>query len=266
MTETLPPEVTFTNFSTTNGWTCSDRPARDVSRRRQRHGRRLVGADHDPRAREDTARRSDREHRVGRSRDRRHLACSDPSTCEHETLAASRQQHRVRKSSSIGSTGFDLAISSIIDVPDPVAPAQALKYRSSWSTEGRRRRPTSTSTWIHTPTAGEDFVSADGSNGFNCGDSVVQRDRLRRHYAGRRQHDDQRELHDAPLGASPAGRQPDGEDRSRACVRRDERRQQRYDANDDDLRQRRVHRLRRSGRGALIVAPDPILSTAPPRR
>ena len=69
---------------------------------------------------------------------------------------------------SVGSSGFDLAIASITDKPDPVSPGQGLKYTVVAVNGG-----TSPATGVHVeldlPTAGVAFMNADGSNGWTCG-------------------------------------------------------------------------------------------------
>lgn len=98
------------------------------------------------------------------------VECSDPTQCEDETIA-----HLINNdstvTSSIGSTGFDLAIATITDNPDPVAPGQGLKYTVVALNGG-----TATATGVHVeldlPTGGVTFSGAAGSNGFTCGAAV----------------------------------------------------------------------------------------------
>src|SRR5262249_51777299 len=69
--------------------------------------------------------------------------------------------------SAIGSTGFDLAISTITDNPDPVAPGQGLKY-TVVAVNGGTAKATGVHIELDLPSSGVTFDGAAGTNGFTC--------------------------------------------------------------------------------------------------
>ena len=73
---------------------------------------------------------------------------------------------------SVGSSGFDLAIGSIVDNPDPVLPGQSLKY-TIVAVNGGTAAANGVHVALTLPSAGVTFMGADGSNGFNCGAAVA---------------------------------------------------------------------------------------------
>lgn len=159
----LPAEVSFTNFTTTNGWTCLE-AAGTVTCHDD-------GSGMDP---GESAQITILAHVlnsaaipiVNTATASPAIFASCAGTCVNETPEDLPNVSQVV--TSIGSSGFDLAISNITDVPDPVTAGQALKYTVVAVNGG-----TSTATDVHValtiPTAGVTIVSADGSNGFNCG-------------------------------------------------------------------------------------------------
>lgn len=94
-------------------------------------------------------------------------SCSDPAGCVNET-GANLANNTSTVTSSIGSSGLDLILSTITDVPDPVAPGQPLKYTIIAVNSGTLA-VNGVHVKVDVPPTGVTFVSADGSNGFNCG-------------------------------------------------------------------------------------------------
>ncbi len=168
LTDQLPAEVAFTNFTTTNGWTCTessglitchdDGSGMDVGQSAQvtilahvatSAAIPIVNSASAAPALIDTT------------------ACSDPLQCEGET-ALHLENNTATAISAIGSSGFDLAIASVTDNPDPVAPGQGLKY-TVVGVNGGTSEAADVHIVVDLPTAGVHFDNADGSNGFNCG-------------------------------------------------------------------------------------------------
>jgi uncharacterized repeat protein (TIGR01451 family) len=68
---------------------------------------------------------------------------------------------------SIGSQGFDLAITSVTDNPDPVNPGSGLTYTVA-AVNGGSNAANGVHVKIDLPPSGVAFVGADGTNGFSC--------------------------------------------------------------------------------------------------
>jgi uncharacterized repeat protein (TIGR01451 family) len=68
---------------------------------------------------------------------------------------------------SVSGSGFDLVLSVLTDNPDPVSPGQVLKYTAVAVNAGTEEA-TNVKIAINIPSGGVTFVSADGTNGFNC--------------------------------------------------------------------------------------------------
>ena len=62
----------------------------------------------------------------------------------------------------MGSSGLDLAVSTITDIPDPVAPGQPLKY-TIVAVNGGTNAATNVHIEVTLPSSGVTFVNADGS-------------------------------------------------------------------------------------------------------
>jgi len=93
-------------------------------------------------------------------------ACSDPMTCENETLV-NLENNTSTVITGVGSSGLDLVISSVTDIPDPVAAGQGLKY-TIVAVNGGTAVANNVHISVNIPSSGVTFVNADGSNGFNC--------------------------------------------------------------------------------------------------
>lgn len=72
---------------------------------------------------------------------------------------------------SVGGSGFDLAIASITDNPDPVNRAHQVTY-TVVAVNGGTQAANDVHVAIDIPPTGVTLMGADGSNGFNCGDPV----------------------------------------------------------------------------------------------
>ena len=68
---------------------------------------------------------------------------------------------------SVSGSGSDLALTTILDNPDPVAPGQGLKY-TVIAVNGGSTSADGVHISIALPTSGTTFVSAVGNNGFDC--------------------------------------------------------------------------------------------------
>ncbi len=162
LTDSLPAEVTFTNATPTNGWTCTessgtitchdDGTGMEVGAFAQVTVLAHVS---------DTAAIP-----IANTAAAAQAVADCPSGCENEVID-NMENNVATVVSSIGSSGFDLAIATVTDNPDPVAPGQGLKYTIVGVNGG-----TSEATGVHIsvalPTAGVVFGNAEGSNGFNC--------------------------------------------------------------------------------------------------
>lgn len=164
ITDTLPSQVTFQNTTTTPSWTCTQSSGTVTC---QDGGSGLdVGGSVDITIQgklSDTA--------TGTISNTASVPaatadCTDPTQCENETF-----NHLANNTStitsSIGSSGIDLYVASITDLPDPVAPGKPLKYTIVAGNSG-----TAAANGAHIevdlPTAGVTFSGASGSNGFAC--------------------------------------------------------------------------------------------------
>jgi hypothetical protein len=97
----------------------------------------------------------------------------DPNQCEDET-AANQGNTSDSVTTSVGGAAVDLAVVSISDTPDPVNPGQELQYtiiavNSGTSATDAIASPAQVK--IELPQNGITFVSAAGTNGFNCSQS-----------------------------------------------------------------------------------------------
>ncbi|HEU5163605.1 MAG TPA: CARDB domain-containing protein, partial [Thermoanaerobaculia bacterium] len=169
LTDSLPVEVTFTNFTTTNGWTCSEASGTITC---HDNG---TGMEVGQSAQVTILASVDTDAAIPISNTASATPaladCGDPSQCEAET-AAHLANNTATALTGIGSSGFDLAIASITDNPDPVAPGQGLKY-TVVAVNGGTTEAANVVIRIVRPSAGVHFDNADGSNGFNCSDSVI---------------------------------------------------------------------------------------------
>jgi len=172
LADTLSNQLEFTNFTTTNGWTCTEAPAGTVTCHDDGTGM-DVGA-------------SAQVTILAHVKDTANVpisntataalalvdgSCSDPAGCVNEVSPGDFANNTSTVVTSIGSTGFDLSLGPITDAPDPVNPAQGLTYTVVGVNGG-----TSTANGVHIaitiPSAGVSFMGAAGSNGFVCGAPV----------------------------------------------------------------------------------------------
>jgi uncharacterized repeat protein (TIGR01451 family) len=89
-------------------------------------------------------------------------ATAAPVTGEDET-----SNNTATVSTSVGSAGLDLAITSISDNPDPVNVGELLTY-TIIGINGGTQATNGVHVSVDIPPTGVTFVGADGSNGFNC--------------------------------------------------------------------------------------------------
>jgi uncharacterized repeat protein (TIGR01451 family) len=163
LTDDLADLVTFTSANGTNGWTCTE--ASSVVTCHDDGS----GLDPDASAVITIVVNVNVDATVPVS----NTAVADPAlvdpapsdTLENETNLDNNDSTFV---ASIGTAAFDLALSDIIDSPDPAVRGEVLKYTVVAVNGG-----TDTANGVHVaitvPTSGATFLSAAGSNGFNCG-------------------------------------------------------------------------------------------------
>jgi len=93
-------------------------------------------------------------------------AMHDPSDA-NATDETNTANNKATVKTSVAGTGTELAVTSITDNPDPVIPGQGLKY-TVIAVNGGSADQTGVVVRLNLPSAGATFVSADGTNGFNC--------------------------------------------------------------------------------------------------
>src|SRR5262249_8206586 len=167
LTDTLPGEVTFGDATATNGWTCSQLSPvvchdGGTGMSPGESAQVTIHAKVNDNASLPIANTASVAPALVDQTD-----CGDPTQCEDETIA-----HLINNDSTVvsavGSTGFDLAIATVTDNPDPVAPGQGLKY-TVVAVNGGTAPANRVHIELDLPTAGVTFSGAAGSNGFNCG-------------------------------------------------------------------------------------------------
>jgi uncharacterized repeat protein (TIGR01451 family) len=168
ITDVLPSSVTFVDANGTNGWTCSGTTT--VSCHDNGSGL-TVGASATITIHTtvnsgitapivNTATAAPATHNPGES------------DAEDETFAHQGDNAATTKSST-GGSAFDLVLSSITDNPDPVTPGQGLKY-TIIAVNGGSAAANGVHLSVTLPSAtSATFLSADGSNGFNCSGPVA---------------------------------------------------------------------------------------------
>ena len=163
VTDTLPSELTFVNFSTTNGFTCTESSGTITC-----HD---DGTGMDPGASAQitinvTVKTDANSPITNTAHADPAIAFNCSGTCENES-GPKLDNNNSTITSSIGSTGIDLAIGAITDVPDPVGPGQGLKYTIT-AVNGGTAPAIGVVIHLDIPTAGVNNPAAAGSNGFNC--------------------------------------------------------------------------------------------------
>ena len=159
----LPPQVTFVNFATTNGWTCSEAAGTVTC---HDNGNGMNVGDSAQITINVTVNNSAAVPIINTASAPTALVvdCADLNGCVDETLTTNNTSS---VNSAIGSSGLDLVVSTITDVPDPVLPGQALKYTIA-AANGGTSTADDVQILITLPSSGVSFVSAEGTNGFNC--------------------------------------------------------------------------------------------------
>jgi uncharacterized repeat protein (TIGR01451 family) len=168
ITDVLPTSVTFVDANGTNGWTCS--------------GTTTVTCHDDGTGLAVGASSTITIHTTvndGVTTPIVNTATAAPAThnpaetdAEDETFAHQGDNSATAKSST-GGSAFDLVLSSITDNPDPVIPGQGLKYKII-AVNGGTQAANGVHMSVALPSAtSATFLSADGSNGFNCSGPVA---------------------------------------------------------------------------------------------
>jgi large repetitive protein len=168
ITDVLPTSVTFVNANATNGWTCS--------------GTTTVTCHDDGTGLAVGASSTITIHTTvndGVTTPIVNTASAAPAThnpaetdAEDETFAHQGDNSATAKSST-GGSAFDLVLSSITDNPDPVIPGQGLKYKIIAVNGGTQAAPGVHMSVALPSVTSATFLSADGSNGFNCSGPVA---------------------------------------------------------------------------------------------
>jgi uncharacterized repeat protein (TIGR01451 family) len=168
ITDVLPTSVTFVDANGTNGWTCS--------------GTTTVTCHDDGTGLAVGASSTITIHTTvndGVTTPIVNTASAAPAThnpaetdAEDETFAHQGDNSATAQSST-GGSAFDLVLSSITDNPDPVIPGQGLKYKII-AVNGGTQAANGVHMSVVLPSAtSATFLSADGSNGFNCSGPVA---------------------------------------------------------------------------------------------
>ena len=175
LTDKLPNNVTFVNYTATNGWTCAftapnlvchETPAPnggdglDVGASASI----TINATYDGGA---TAPIVNEAKADPATIDGGPDPTSDPIKENEQNLA----NNVAFAKNSVGGTGIDLVVSKVVDQPDPVAPGQTLIYTVVVVNGGTEDSSTSGQQVVvrlDSPQTGVTFLSAAGSNGFNC--------------------------------------------------------------------------------------------------
>ena len=175
LTDKLPDHVTFVNYTATNGWTCAftapnlvchETPAPnggdglDVGA----SATITINATYDGGA---TAPIVNEAKADPATIDGGPDPSSDPIKENEQNLA----NNVAFAKNSVGGTGIDLVVSKVVDQPDPVAPGQTLTYTVVVVNGGTEDSTTSgkqVEVRLDVPPTGVTFLSAAGSNGFNC--------------------------------------------------------------------------------------------------
>jgi uncharacterized repeat protein (TIGR01451 family) len=171
LTDKLPTNVTFINYTATNGWSCTfaspnltcHEPPDPTGGDGLEVG---AGATITIEATYDGGAIAPI---VNEAKAQTALVDGGPSaTHENEQNTANNVAFA---KNSVGTTGIDLVLSKIVDLPDPVALAQKLTYTVVVVNGGTEDSTTSGQEVVirlDVPQTGVIFLSAAGSNGFNC--------------------------------------------------------------------------------------------------
>src|SRR4051812_4187111 len=173
LTDTLPAHVSFVNYDATNGWTCDFAAPKLTCHEPGSPGDGLpIGASATVTI-----------HAIydgGATAPIVNEAKADPATIaggpdpnsdpikENEQNLANNVAFA---KNSVGTSGVDLVVSKIVDLPDPVSPGQKLTYTVvvlNGGTEDTTATGQQVVVRLDVPPTGLTFLSAAGSNGFNC--------------------------------------------------------------------------------------------------
>ena len=169
VTDVLPTaKVSFTNFTTTNSWTCSESSGTVLC--------------HDGGDGLDVGQNAEikilahvLDSATGTISNKAEAASAscDPSAtnCVDEVTAQKTANNTSTITSSVGSSGYDLYVASITDTPDPVAPGRPVKYTIVAGNAG-----TAIASGAHIaidwPASGLLPMGVSASNGFTCSDTT----------------------------------------------------------------------------------------------
>jgi uncharacterized repeat protein (TIGR01451 family) len=174
LTDHLPEHVTFVNFSTTNGWDCTftspnlvchdgddpDNPGTKAGLAAGASATITIEATYDGGATQPIVNTATA-----------NLALADPAETDAQN-ETNQANNTGSAKNSVGTTGIDLVVSKIVDLPDPVAIGGKLTYTVIAVNGGTEDSTTSGKqvlVRLDGPVTGVIFGSATGSNGFNCG-------------------------------------------------------------------------------------------------
>jgi uncharacterized repeat protein (TIGR01451 family) len=175
LTDTLPDHVTFVNFSATNGWDCTfaaptltchdgddpDNPGTKAGLAPGASATISIQATYDGGATQPIVNTATAA-----------LALVDGGENDTQQNEQNQANNTASAKNSVGTTGIDLVLSKIVDQPDPVAIGNKLTYTIiavNGGTEDSNTGGQEVVIRVDGPQTGVIFLSATGSNGFNCG-------------------------------------------------------------------------------------------------
>jgi uncharacterized protein DUF11 len=171
LTDTLPAHVTFVNYTATNGWSCAFASPKLTCHETPAPGGGdglevgasatiTIEATYDGGAVAPIVNEAKAE-----------LALVDGGENDTQQNEQNTTNNVAFAKNSVGTTGIDLVVSKIVDLPDPVALGQKLTY-TVIAVNGGTEDTTTTGQQVvvrlDVPATGVIFLSAAGSNGFNC--------------------------------------------------------------------------------------------------
>jgi uncharacterized repeat protein (TIGR01451 family) len=175
LTDKLPDHVTFVNYTATNGWTCAFTAPNLVC-----HETPAPGGGDGLEVGASASITINATYDGGATAPIVNEAKADPATIDggpdpNSDPIKENEQNLANNvafvKNSVGGTGIDLVVSKVVDQPDPVAPGQTLTYTVVVVNGGTEDSTTSgqqVEVRLDVPPTGLTFLSAAGSNGFNC--------------------------------------------------------------------------------------------------
>src|SRR4051812_458034 len=171
LTDTLPANVSFVNYVATNGWscafaapklTCHETPAPSGGDGLDAGASATITieATYDGGALAPLVNQAKAE-----------LALVDGGENDTQENEQNTANNVAFAKNSVGTTGIDLVVSKIVDLPDPVALGQKLTYTViavNGGTEDSTTTGQEVVVRLDVPATGVVFLSVGGSNGFNC--------------------------------------------------------------------------------------------------